>query len=856
MADLEKAKREIRWAKSAADDRRWDQLEPKIQAIDDALKGVPEADAAPVLAELQPLREKLANGVREEKAGRIEREIRRSLSAAADDLSRGYAESPQLPKAVARLDSAEAREVLSADTVAKLQAEIATLQAKSGGKPAPPPPPPKPAGPASSQQAQAIESDVTRNLKFAAEEIARNPSQGESYLARAAAKLDSAEARQHLSSDAMARLQAQVADGRSKMEAALRAEKAGAVERDIRRSLSAAADELNRGYKDSPQLAKAMARLNQADAREALSPETVAKLEAEIAPLQAKSTVPSPPPPPKPTAASTPAPAARPATPAPAAPVNEQARLMENDIARTLRFVEGDIANNPLGCESGILRAEAKLASDEVKQTLPAESTERLRAQTADLRAKFEAARRADKVRVLEEFIGRFIRNGEEDLGHNRRQAGEMLDRATERLDRGDVKEMLSADSVAKFRADIVRVQKLIDAATRKDGLERAQPILKQLEERVSGPIFGGSQQPWQVLGDLDSLKSRVRGSLSDVPQDDPEVKAIEKRIAAVDAIISGQTAKLGRDQAQARVAQLWELEQKAIAGWEDESGGDAKAPTYEMPKTALAVWRVGRFLDDTDIKSIGAEHPGDKDIQATLAEARKIRESAIAKLHSAFNAAVAVLEKQPRPSNRFDLEKPGHLASQASGHFDGTAHKNANVGRAKALGDRWQAEIEADRKARQAKYDAMSAEAAAAWPKILSKIKAEEEFDPSDSGAKGRTVVLTGLRNRIGWDFSGNVHFAIWVNNTPVVGNYDQNVLAAVEAACEKAGLPLDDHTDWDAVIVVGGPGKIKERFNITVRDRNNLEIGKIEEWRPVDCVTCTVIALRAGPAAVGPKS
>ena len=29
----------------------------------------------------------------------------------------------------------------------------------------------------------------------------------------------------------------------------------------------------------------------------------------------------------------------------------------------------------------------------------------------------------------------------------------------------------------------------------------------------------------------------------------------------------------------------------------------------------------------------------------------------------------------------------------------------------------------------------------------------------------------------------------------------------------------------------------------------------GDIEEWRPVDAVTCTVIALRAGPAAAGPK-
>src|SRR5436190_5668909 len=98
MGDIEKAKRELRYAKSSADDKRWDQLEPKIQLIEAALQGVPDADAAPVLAELKPMKEKMLAGIREEKAGRIEREIMRGVSAAADELNRGYDESPQLAK--------------------------------------------------------------------------------------------------------------------------------------------------------------------------------------------------------------------------------------------------------------------------------------------------------------------------------------------------------------------------------------------------------------------------------------------------------------------------------------------------------------------------------------------------------------------------------------------------------------------------------------------------------------------------------------------------------------------------------------------------------------------------------------
>jgi len=43
---------------------------------------------------------------------------------------------------------------------------------------------------------------------------------------------------------------------------------------------------------------------------------------------------------------------------------------------------------------------------------------------------------------------------------------------------------------------------------------------------------------------------------------------------------------------------------------------------------------------------------------------------------------------------------------------------------------------------------------------------------------------------------------------------------------------------------------------LRVTVRDRNQRELGTIEEWRPVDCVMCSVIALHAGPVAAGPKS
>jgi hypothetical protein len=356
------------------------------------------------------------------------------------------------------------------------------------------------------------------------------------------------------------------------------------------------------------------------------------------------------------------------------------------------------------------------------------------------------------------------------------------------------------------------------------------------------------------VLSDLDSEKSRVRGAISELPADDADVRAIHARLAAVDERIAEACAALDAEQACNRVSEAWQIERDAVAGWEEEqhAGGTG---TLEMPKSALAVRRLYHFLADIELVRIRAAHRADAGVQSLFAEAERVRDAAATKLDAAFGAILAALENGPRPANRVDLEGPGRLAAQAHSDLEGTPYAEANAARATVLDRRWRAEIEVDRAAREAKYRELSAVADAAWPAIAVAIKAQDGFDPLDSQSRGKTVRLNGIRNRIGWDFSGAYDFAIWVNETPVVGNYEQHVAAAVEEACKRTGLPLDDHTDWDAVFVVGGPGKIKQRFRVTVRDRNQMEIGTIEEWRAVDAMMCTVIALRAGPVAAGPN-
>src|SRR4029079_8689167 len=106
--------------------------------------------------------------------------------------------------------------------------------------PAPPKPAAVAAAAASSDEARAIETDVARTLMFAAEDVERDPDRAESRIERALTRLDSPEAKQHLPADLMAKLRAQVAELRAKMEGGRQAEKIGRMEEQFTRFLGSA----------------------------------------------------------------------------------------------------------------------------------------------------------------------------------------------------------------------------------------------------------------------------------------------------------------------------------------------------------------------------------------------------------------------------------------------------------------------------------------------------------------------------------------------------------------------------------------------------------------------------------------
>jgi hypothetical protein len=243
--------------------------------------------------------------------------------------------------------------------------------------------------------------------------------------------------------------------------------------------------------------------------------------------------------------------------------------------------------------------------------------------------------------------------------------------------------------------------------------------------------------------------------------------------------------------------------------------------------------------------------------IQGARRGATELFEAAAAKVNAAFVRNLDHAEAMPSPLREDDLEGTLHLSRAADTMLDGTQYKTEIMRRIEALDVRWRTEYDELREARQKLYDTLAADADANWPGIVAASGATDGFDPWSDNLPTRPVLLRGVRNRCGWEWSGREYgFAMNYQATVLGGVWEPHVLRALEYAWYDLKLDVNDTIPWDVIAVVEGPGKIGERTERVLRDKNGSELGTIEAWPDVDCVRLRVIGLHAGPVAVGPAA
>ena len=720
--------------------------------------------------------------------------------------------------------------------------------------------------PADPERAQAIENNIARTLRYAADEFSSGPDRVASKLAQAATQLDSSDAKEHLSAETITKFRAQIGDLQKQVEDAERKEKADRIERDVKRFLSNLADEIqSNGSQIDSYFERAEARLTKNDVRECLTPESIVAFQAQLAELGAKlgrgaaPVAPAPSPAPAAAAAS---PASVPAPPPPPAPAaaedSEEAQRVRSSIDRTLRFAEGDI-NSP-----GWRQIESKLGQaatqiDNAAQVLSASTLDAFRARLAALQVKFDANDRTEKAEENEKWVQRLVRDAEAHIDWPDRIGG-MLEKVTELLDSSRIQESLSADRIAFYRNEVVRLGGAAGGSQRQKALDDASAALADFESRISDGMFEGLSEydAGKLWRDTEIPQNKVGYALDRLPADDAAALDIRARL---DSLVARRAATYGATRQKdtlARVTKHWEETLAKVAGWESETQDTSVAALGGefFPRTREAVRTLRAALSGSNLHSpipdARTEFADDPAIQQIVRDGEEMIERGLTRMAEAFDAILDAAEQMPIPTGEFELRKPSSMAQTAREAFADTQYADARAARAKALDTHWEDTLELARKLTAEYYEKLSAEAAKKWNAIAAAIDAHDDFDPNDASWRGKTVRVNGFYNRMRWDFTGAYSIALWVKNVPIAADFEPHVQAAYDEAAHHARTAIDDHQTWDAVMVVKGTGKLNQRFKKTVKIKGDT-VGEIEEWLPVDCVTCKVIALRAGPVAIG---
>jgi len=359
--------------------------------------------------------------------------------------------------------------------------------------------------------------------------------------------------------------------------------------------------------------------------------------------------------------------------------------------------------------------------------------------------------------------------------------------------------------------------------------------------------------------GELRSMRWKVEKEIKLLPEDDTDRLRLYAELARVDAKWAEHSDAWAKAGIHEAVRSGWQVIRNQVQGWEQEQEKGEPLEDPEMPLTRLAIRRAHYYLDgDSYVQRTREENPGDPAIAAVDREAAQLLDAAGTKMASAFDRLMDAAERLPTPiEDQWLRGKPSHLITSAESTFEGTRFCSPVVARVRALEKRWVDDLAAVREGRKNLGETLAAEALHKWPSVVAAIPGvvvADGFDPS-SARPGETVLFRAVYNRAGWDFDGGQYgFSMRFHGVPLGGVYEPYVNAALDHAVYELKLAVDDHTEWDLVGVVLGPGTIKERAKKTIRI--GMDTHEVEEWIPVPCLRMRVAALRAGPVVVGPPA
>jgi hypothetical protein len=497
-------------------------------------------------------------------------------------------------------------------------------------------------------------------------------------------------------------------------------------------------------------------------------------------------------------------------------------------------------------------------------EKLPEAEKAQVLADVVTLTGKIEAAdlkaQRDEEFRRIDEQVSRYVGTAERSIQDGVVSEPEWIDKSERLLATHPAQTYLGAARVKAYQARLDATRAKLLAHNKTVAIERSADVLKELEEKVAADPFKGADELTanRTYTDLTYLGKRVLGEFARVPKDAPEVKAVLDRVTAANAKIEAAAGKWATAKMEEQFASRWAATSQGFAGWEAEklsTEDAARGWVAGLDKTTQAVRGAVYWLNDAETKRAAERYKDNAAVAAVLASARKTLDAAAAKLDEGFNTVLAGLEKAPMPRRAADRYVAPQLTHSATEWFAGTKHQQANAARAKALDDKWNAEVARLEREREATLKAMTAAAQAAWPALAARLAADASFNPAEADRwTGKVVRIRGYYNRRAWDFDSAYDFAADVKGVPVGAVFAPHVREAYNDAQDKSQWGVADHTEWDLIAVVEGAGTINRRVTTEWKDKSTRQVlFKTEGYAAEPCVRLRVIGVHAGPLAVG---
>ncbi|KAF7370071.1 hypothetical protein MSAN_00637100 [Mycena sanguinolenta] len=864
--NFERAKRELFWAKEYFDSRRFDEVETRLNVAEPMLADDHSPDAAALKTEIKAYRDKLDAMVKPEDQNKVSA-AQGKITQARNWIAQNYADNSRIREGDVDFFETlfrQANEYLAqigdqrkAPALrAPIDAEIAQIRANYYPQAiAPPPPPPSAVAPVAAMREVSSAppgpnyESAKRKVFWGSEYFQSNRMdqvEGEFKAAENLLQSDHSKEANDLR-DQIAQIRDKVADTVSSVDQS-RVNNAEAELRALRDWI----DRLGTPTLDTAAKERANQRLNKAvELLNLVTPgarygeRVKAPVLKQIADIRAQWQIPAviAPTPPPPTHAS------RPGQPCPT-PRRSRTRT------RTSSTGCGVTSRRTDGLENAFIDAQ------KLMDPLPMAYQEPFLAEIEGLRVLLQEVRQAEAAR---KFTGRLDRLLSMCQYVADNYQWDRFDSTVANFDEvfkmDEVQEGLGPKLIGEYeekRKAMIMARAVQMKSTK---LKAVEAPLRELQAMVeSNPLEGVPEHSaYQVAGNFRSYKSRVESGLDGLPEEDEDVKRIRGIIADSDAKYAAYDNAWAKGVLHEQVKRTWEVVLIDQEDWQQETvRADARPlDTPPLPKTRMTIMRVRNYLhNDSSVQRTRNENKGDEVIAAIDAQAASVLEAAGSKLAAAYADMLDVGEALPTPTgaDRFTRDRIGPLQGEVRTVFENTRWLASIMSRLTALDDKWSGDLDRLAKERAELGTKLTADGLAAWPGIVAQTGAStSRFDPGAAQA-GQTFVLEGVYNRAGWDYDGNAYeFSMMCDGIVIAGLYEPYIKKALDHAAYELKLTIDDHKKWDLVGLVLGPGTVKQRQKTTIR--NGMNSYEVEEWNPVACLRFRVVALRAGPVAVGPS-